>query len=170
MADIPSHIECLKGQSSYRVWSVQIKSVLQNRGLWPYVLGKYEEPNEPEEGESKKDFNIQLRNFYIEKAKASGILQQSLSKDIILDVEFIEDPCDTWTFLKLNYEPSGLAHQTFNSEKDLPLLDDVISKLLDEDKAQKYNQSVNVARKEKLSQNQRLDENIYEAPSTDNEP
>ncbi|KAI0993623.1 hypothetical protein K3495_g14561, partial [Podosphaera aphanis] len=237
MADIPSHIECLKGQSSYRVWSVQIKSVLQSRGLWPYVLGLYKEPNELEEGESKKDFNIHLRDFYIEKAKAAGILQQSLSKDIILDVEFIEDPCDIWTFLKSKYEPSGLAHQfaqyqewqcvqydgrnleefihkysqacsrlkeskvdvsdtiklyqfitiispwfenftanirdklrTFNSEKDLPLLNDVISNLLDEDKAQKYNQTVNFARKEKLSQNQRLDENIYEAPSTDNEP
>ena len=229
---IPKHIECLKGQSSYRIWSVQIKSILNSKGLWPYVIGKYSEPDSPEEGETKKSFNERLRDYTIDKAKAAGILQQSLSKDIILDVEFIEDPKDIWLYLKSKYEPSGLAHQFsmyqdwqaihyygkdlegfihkytqacsrpkeskvnvsdtiklyqfitiispwfenftagirdklrgLKEDKELPSLDDIISNLLDENKAQTYNQVVNYTRndqkissaptkgKEKISEN-----------------
>lgn len=52
-----------------------------------------------------------MREYTIDKARATGILQQSLSKDIILDVEYIEEPEDIWSYLKSKYEPSGLAHQ-----------------------------------------------------------
>ena len=108
---IPRHIECLKGQSTYRIWSVQIKSVLQSKGLWPYVLGSYSEPTSPEEGESKRVFNQRLKEYTIEVAKAAGILQQSLSKDIILDVQYIDNPDEIWDYLKSKYDPKGLAHQ-----------------------------------------------------------
>ena len=213
---IPQQIECLKGQSSYRIWSVQIKSVLQSKGLWPYVQGKYSEPTSPEEGESKRDFNQRLKDYSIEDAKATGILQQSLSKDIILDVQYIDSPKEVWDYLKSKYEPKGLAHQfaiyqewqsisydgkdlegfthkytqsccrlkeskvdvsdtiklyqfitiispwfdnftagirdklrSLDKDIDLPKLDDVISNLLDEDAAQKYNQAVNFTRKDR---------------------
>ncbi|KAI0997288.1 hypothetical protein K3495_g10899 [Podosphaera aphanis] len=213
---LPNHIEQLKGQSSYRIWSVQIRSVLQSKGLWPYVLGGYSEPEMPEEGETKREFNARLKEYTIDKAKATGILQQSLSKYIILDVEFLDDPEHIWNFLESKYEPNGLAYQfsmyqewqsiqydgkdledfihkytqacsqlkeskvdvsdtiklyqfitiispwyenfaatirdklrNIKNEKDLPLLDDVISTLLDEEKAQQYCQAINFARKEK---------------------
>ena len=206
------HFTRLTGQSTYRIWSVRIRSVLQSQGLWAYVQGKVEEP-EKEKDESARSFNNRLKEYEIEKSKTTGILQQSLSQDIILDVEYLEEPQDVWTYLKSKYEPSGLAHQfaiyqewqsikydgkgleefthkysqacarlkeskldvsdtikvyqfvtlispwfeTFTAnlreklrclqkEEDLPKLDNIISSLLDENKAQQSNQGANFAR------------------------
>lgn len=71
---LPNHIKQLTGQSSYRIWSVHIWSVLRIKGLWPYIIGNYSEPQRSEEKEQIKDFNNRLKKYTIDKAKASGIL------------------------------------------------------------------------------------------------
>lgn len=65
------------------------------------MLGKYSEPIKLEDGDSQKEYNVHQKEYTIEKAKATGILQQSLSRDIILDVEFIEEPEEIWNYLKI---------------------------------------------------------------------
>ena len=64
-----------------------------------------------EKDESARDFNNRLKEHEIEKSRTTGILQQSLSRDIILDVEYLEEPQDILAYLKNRYEPSALAHQ-----------------------------------------------------------
>ena len=104
-----NHIQRLTGQPTYDLWSVQIKAVLMSKGVWEHVQGSVIEPiQDPDE--SSAAFRARQNLHQLAASKASGILQQSLSKSIVMGIRTITDAHQIWHALRTKYEPTGLAH------------------------------------------------------------
>ena len=102
--DIGKHIQCLQGQASYRLWSVQIKSVLKSKGLWGFVDPGRPSPTQRSkqvttssgststELEDEYDWQERVAKHKMDKGKAAGLLKQSLGQTIIMDVQYLDQP------------------------------------------------------------------------------
>ena len=109
-ASVPAHqIEKLK-ESNYRSWSITVRAILRERGLFAIVEGTEtaptiasEEANDPTKAAAHaKD----LEAFRLRMMKACTILLATISPRLITYVEDVDDnPAQIWNILKDRYKP-----------------------------------------------------------------
>ncbi|KJX98055.1 gag-pol polyprotein [Zymoseptoria brevis] len=103
-------VEWLKGQENHKVWSIKIKALLQGEGLWTYLTGERKAPIKKKD-EDDEDFLDRTDKYKMNLQKARGVLIQSVSKDIAMDLEHFTSAKEAWDHLEAKYKPSGMAYQ-----------------------------------------------------------
>ena len=97
-----TQITPLSSEWNYGHWSVQIKAVLQSKGIWRHAKGRIPEPIK-ESGERESEFRIRQKEHEMDESKALLILQQSLSQNVIPHVRHLETAYDIWEYLGTKY-------------------------------------------------------------------
>ena len=101
-------VELLKGQDNYQLWFIRMKGVLQGQSLWTYLTGDRKEPSK-KENEDDEDFSDRMDKYWQNCHKARGLIIQTVSNEILLNLEHIESAKECWDYLQEQYKPTGMA-------------------------------------------------------------
>ena len=117
-----TNVTKLTGPGNYRVWKMQIASILASRGLWKIVSGEDTGPETPEDPDTDSDHarlkgKTPANTEHLEEVKAFGKLQcqaysiiiTTISQDICLSLEHTQDPKDAWTILSDRFQPDDIV-------------------------------------------------------------
>ena len=102
-------IQRLTGQSTYVLWRNQITAAHGRKGVWSHVEDRVPEPIK-ESGELESEFRNRQEEHEMDASNALVLLEQSLPKSILMDVQHLETAFDVWQHLKKKFEPPGHRH------------------------------------------------------------
>lgn len=97
-------IVSLKGAENYKIWSIQLESILKARSVFKYVNGDKKKPNK-DESEDKID------EWESKDAAARGLLICNVTDSIVLSIEYLTTSKEVWDHLQTTYAPSGIASE-----------------------------------------------------------
>ena len=100
----------LKGAENYKVWRIQIDTVIKAKKLQRYIDGRRTKPVKIV-SESQAAFEDREDEFDSQDSAARGLLINNCITTIILDVQHLKLSKEVWDYLAGKYQPKGIAHQ-----------------------------------------------------------
>ena len=100
----------LKGAENYKVWRIQISTVIKAKKLQKYIDGRRTKPVKLV-NESQTAFEDREEEFDSQDSAAQGLLINNCITTIILDVQHFKLSKEVWDYLAGKYQPKGIAHQ-----------------------------------------------------------
>ena len=100
----------LKGAENYKVWRIQIDTVIKAKKLQRYIDGRRTKPVKIVD-EMQTAFEDREDEFESKDLAAQGLLINNCITTIILDIQHLKLLKEVWDYLAGKYQPKGIAHQ-----------------------------------------------------------
>lgn len=101
----------LKGAENYKVWAIQLDSLIKGHSLQRYVEGTRAKPAGRLTNETQEAFEDRQDVWSQKDNQARSLIIQSCVSSVILALEPFKTSQEAWSYLQTKYAPQGLAHK-----------------------------------------------------------
>lgn len=97
-------------EKNYAIWSLQVKLVLEAKGLWKYVESNDSSTTQIIDGDSEQVVLRKKREYRLKQQCLAEILL-SIDKRLLPSLALKKEPCEVWEALKALYKSKSIACQ-----------------------------------------------------------